>query len=100
MDGRNAIYLSAASAWEIAIKAGKGCLTLPEEPLRFVVKRMDEHRFLSRPIQAVHALCVFAPPPQHADLFDRLLVAQSQLESMPLLTRDAEIRRYEVKTAW
>ena len=99
-DGRNEIYLSTASAWEIAIKAGKGRLTLPEDPADFVVDRMNRHRFLALPIQASHALHVYTLPAHHADPFDRLLIAQSQLESLPLLTNDEEIRRYEVKVIW
>jgi PIN domain nuclease of toxin-antitoxin system len=39
-------------------------------------------------------------PPHHADAFDRLLIVQSQIETLPLLTKDEEIRRYEVATIW
>ncbi len=99
-DGRNEIYFSAASAWEIAIKTGKGRLTLPEEPGRYVTSRMSQHRFLALPIQIAHTLHVFDLPPHHADPFDRLLIAQSQIESLPLITKDEEIRLYEVETIW
>jgi|SRR5271157_13385 len=99
-DGRNEIYLSAASAWEIAIKAGRGRLTLPEDPVHYVVSRMNRHRFLALPVQTTHALRVYDLPTHHADPFDRLLIVQSQMESMPLLTKDAEIRRYDVETVW
>jgi len=99
-DGRNEIYLSSASAWEIAIKAGKGRLTLPEKPGCYVVSRMSQHRFLALPVQVSHALRVYELPPHHADPFDRLLVAQCQMESLPLITKDEEIQRYEVETIW
>jgi PIN domain nuclease of toxin-antitoxin system len=98
--GRNEIYFSAASAWEIAIKAGKGRLTLPEAPGRYVTSRMSQHRFLAFPIQILHTLRVHDLPPHHADPFDRLLIVQSQIESLPLITKDEEIRRYEVETIW
>jgi PIN domain nuclease of toxin-antitoxin system len=99
-DGCNEIYLSSASAWEIAIKAGKGRLTLPEKPGRYVASRMSQHRFLALPVQVSHALRVYELPPHHADPFDRLLVAQCQVESLPLITKDEEIQRYEVETIW
>jgi PIN domain nuclease of toxin-antitoxin system len=99
-DGRNEIYFSAASAWEIAIKAGKGRLTLPDGPAKYVTSRMSQHRFLALPVQISHALRVYELPPHHADPFDRLLVAQCQMESLPVITKDEEIRRYEVETIW
>jgi PIN domain nuclease of toxin-antitoxin system len=99
-DGRNEIYFSSASAWEIAIKTGKGRLTLPEEPAQFVVSRMNQHRFLALPVQISHAMHVAELPPFHADPFDRLLIAQSQLESLPLITKDEEMQRYAVETIW
>jgi PIN domain nuclease of toxin-antitoxin system len=99
-DGRNEIYFSAASAWEIAIKARKGRLTLPDEPEGYVSSRMHQHRFLALPVQISHALHVYELPPHHADPFDRLLIAQCQMESLPFITRDEEIQKYEVETIW
>ena len=99
-DGRNDIYLSVASAWEIAIKTVRGRLMLPEAPDRYVANRMQYHRFSGLPIELSHALGVYDLPPIHADPFDRLLIAQSQLEKIPLLTADAEIVRYPVEVIW
>jgi PIN domain nuclease of toxin-antitoxin system len=99
-DGKNEIYFSAASAWEIAIKAGKGRLTLPEEPGRYIASRMNRHRFLGLPVQISHTVRVFDLPPHHADPFDRLLIAQSQMESLPLITKDEEINKYDVEVIW
>jgi len=99
-DGSNEIYLSAASAWEIAIKAARGRLTLPEPPVSYVPSRMALHHFLSLPIQVSHALQVFKLPDLHQDPFDRLLVAQAQLEELPILTADETITRYEVEIIW
>ncbi len=61
-DGRNEIYFSAASAWEIAIKTAKGRLSLPEEPGHYVASRMHLHRFLALPVQISHALRVYDLP--------------------------------------
>lgn len=99
-NGGNEIFLSAASAWEIAIKAAKGRLTLPESPARYVADRMRLHRFSALPIELSHALEVYQLPAFHQDPFDRLLVAQSQLEDMPILTGDGEISRYKVEVIW
>ncbi|MBA4379712.1 MAG: PIN domain nuclease [Anaerolinea sp.] len=99
-DGRNEVFLSAASAWEIALKTAKGKLTLPEDPARYVVSRMGLYRFQALPVQVNHALRVYDLPRHHDDPFDRLLIAQSQLEGLPLVTVDSEIERYEVETIW
>ena len=99
-DGRNQIFLSAASAWEIAIKFGKGRLELPEEPVQYVAQRLTRHRFSPLPIQLSHAAQVHHLPDIHADPFDRLLIVQSQLEGLPLLTADSHIGRYNVKIIW
>lgn len=99
-DAGNEIYLSAASAWEMAIKVSKGRLVLPEEPDRYVADRMAYYHFLPLPVQLSHALQVYHLPAIHQDPFDRLLVAQAQVEGLPLLTGDEEIARYEVKMIW
>ena len=99
-DGNNEIFLSAASAWEIAIKCAKGRLILPEDPEPYVANRMILHHFSSLPIQISHALQVFTLPDIHQDPFDRLLVAQGQLEGLPILTANPEIVRYEVDIIW
>lgn len=99
-DGRNEIYLSAASGWEIALKAAKGRLVLPEAPGPFVASRLQQHRFLVLPITLSHTLEIYHLPPIHTDPFDRLLVTQSQLESMPILTADQEIHKYSVGIIW
>jgi PIN domain nuclease of toxin-antitoxin system len=93
-DGRNQVYLSAASAWEIAIKAARGRLVLPESPERYVANRMAHYRFLPLPIQLSHALKVYSLPDIHSDPFDRLLIAQSLLEDLPIITSDEEIKSY------
>jgi PIN domain nuclease of toxin-antitoxin system len=99
-DGANEVFLSAASAWEIAIKCARGRLVLPETPDKYVASRVSLHHFLPLPVQLSHALHVFNLPDIHQDLFDRLLVAQSQLERLPILTGDPEIIRYEVDVIW
>lgn len=99
-DGNNEIFLSASSAWEIAIKTARGRLTLPEDPTRYVSNRLSLHGFQALPVQIHHAVQVYKLPLHHADPFDRLLIAQSQIESMSLISVDMEIRKYEVEVIW
>jgi PIN domain nuclease of toxin-antitoxin system len=99
-DGRNEIYLSAASTWEIAIKAAKGRLELPVTPSQFIANSLSAYKFRPLAVELSHSLEVYHLPTHHIDPFDRMLIAQSRLEDMPLLTADAEIVRYEVETIW
>ena len=94
----NELYLSAASAWEIAIKHGLGKLRLPEPPARYVPSRLAALGTLALPIEHTHALHVAALPSHHRDPFDRLLVAQAQVEDLPILTADPVFARYDVTT--
>jgi PIN domain nuclease of toxin-antitoxin system len=99
-DSNNEIFFSAASAWEIAIKTARGRLTLPEDPMHFISNRLSLHGFQALPVQIHHAVQVYKLPLHHADPFDRLLIAQSQIESLPLISADVNIRRYELEVIW
>lgn len=99
-DPGNSLFLSSASVWEIVIKVGTGKLVLPEAPETYIPSRMASNRFESLPIQVSHVLQVAQLPDLHRDPFDRILVAQSQVEQMPILTIDALIHQYPVTTIW
>ncbi|HEV8132742.1 MAG TPA: type II toxin-antitoxin system VapC family toxin [Acidobacteriota bacterium] len=99
-DRGNTIFLSAASSWEIAIKASLGKLRLAEPPADYVPKRLTSEGFVALPIEHVHALRVAELPHHHRDPFDRLLVAQCQIENLILLTADKRITDYDVRIAW
>jgi PIN domain nuclease of toxin-antitoxin system len=88
------VYVSAASAWEIAIKASLGRLTTS----RWVVEAVVESGFEELPVRLAHAEAVQALPWHHRDPFDRLLVAQTAAEGLTLVTRDPAFKRYGVKT--
>lgn len=98
--GDNRLFLSAASVWEIAIKVRIGKLKISEPLEQFLPEQMTLNGIDSLPIQLSHALRVSTLPDHHKDPFDRMLVAQSQMESMPILTADALIARYAVATIW
>jgi len=93
----NELYLSAASSWEIAIKVRLGRLSLPEPLDRFVPSRMERDRIRGLPVAHSHALEVAILPLHHRDPFDRILVAQSRVEKLPLLTADPALSAYEVE---
>ena len=85
------VYVSAASIWEISIKAALGKLTAdPQE----VLAALEPAGFLSLPVAGVHAARVSSLPPVHRDPFDRLLVAQALVEPMRLISTDAALRGY------
>jgi PIN domain nuclease of toxin-antitoxin system len=88
----DSVYVSAASAWEVAIKTGLGRL----RPTRTVEQAVDESGFLELPVTFRHAERVGKLPPHHRDPFDRLLIAQADVEELTLVTRDAVFAGYGV----
>ncbi|MDX2029303.1 MAG: type II toxin-antitoxin system VapC family toxin [Blastocatellia bacterium] len=99
-DPENTIYLSAASSWEMAIKYQLGKLPLPEAPETYVPGRMLAQGIEALPIEHAHTLRVAELPAHHHDPFDRLLIAQAQIESLSLLTADPMFRKYKVDLVW
>lgn len=99
-DGQNDVFLSAASAWEIAIKAGLGRLSLPNDPESFVPEQMSANAFKPLPVEMRHALAVYGLPKVHHDPFDRLLVAQAIAEGLTIVTSDERLGDYPVKVLW
>lgn len=93
----NRLFLSAASGWEIAIKAKLGRIRLPQNPQGFVARQLSANAIESFPIQMSHALHTFTLPPYHRDPFDRIIVAQAQLEKLTVLSSDPQIARYDIK---
>jgi PIN domain nuclease of toxin-antitoxin system len=96
----NDIFFSAASGWEIATKAALGRLRLDSDPSTFVPTELETNGFRSLPIEVRHVLHVYALPRLHRDPFDRILIVQSQLENLPLLTVDSQIHQYQVTVIW
>lgn len=95
--GESDLFLSAASAWEISIKYPLGKLRLPRAPAAYLPEAMMKAGVVSLPITAQHALRVADLPPHHRDPFDRMLVAQAQVEGLALLTSDVRLRAYDVE---
>jgi len=96
----NELFLSVASAWEIAIKVNLGRLRLPDRPDRFIPGQLMKNAIEPLPVEMSHALHVSRLPAIHRDPFDRIIIAQSILEKMDVVTRDADIAKYKIKTFW
>jgi len=97
-DRTTTLFLSAASAWEIAIKYGIERLPLPEPPERYVPTRMRAIGAEALPIEHAHALAVAALPALHRDPFDRLLIAQAGAAGATILTADPAVAQYPAET--
>ena len=92
----NELILSAASSWEIAIKHALGKLRLPGTPEALAPEWMARTGVTQLAVLHRHALRVASLPPHHRDPFDRLLIAQAQVEDLAVLTADREFERYDV----
>ncbi|MFL5254917.1 MAG: type II toxin-antitoxin system VapC family toxin [Rhodopila sp.] len=89
----NQVLVSAATAWEIAIKHALGRLTFPMDRFEEVLQRMG---FDALPVQIAHAIAAGRLPRHHDDPFDRMLIAQAMTEGLTLVTIDSAVMRYEV----
>ena len=96
----NDIVFSAVSGLEISIKTSLGKLKLPEPPAAFVSSRVEALAMTPLPIYLTHALGVAELPHHHADPFDRLLIAQCQIEHLPLMTADSASAGYDIDIIW
>jgi PIN domain nuclease of toxin-antitoxin system len=99
-DPNNAVYLSAVSAWEIAIKHALGKLPLPRQPAALIADLRARHHIESLPLDERAALAVAQLPELHRDPFDRILICQTIMGGLTLLTPDSLITQYAVPTLW
>jgi PIN domain nuclease of toxin-antitoxin system len=99
-DPYNQRWLSTVSLWEIAIKIGTGRLALPKRG-DFLKTHMDLLR-IGRvlPVEEAHVLADFGLPRYHRDPFDRMLIAQAQVEGLPFITNDKQIHKYPIQILW
>jgi PIN domain nuclease of toxin-antitoxin system len=77
-----------------------GRLSIQDELEHFLIDQLSVNRMLSLPITLPHATCTRKLPTIHKDPFDRILIAQSIVEDMPLITRDRTVGKYDVKVVW
>lgn len=100
IDPGNEVFLSAVSAWEIALKQSGGRLALSEPALQFVPKYRAAHRFLELPLDETAALRLGQLPAMHKDPFDRMLICQAIAHGLAIVTPDPLIAGYPVRTLW
>ena len=93
-DPRNDVFVSAITGWEISVKRAKGRIRAPDNLAALV----DERGFTHLPLTFHHAEQAGNLPMHHRDPFDRFLIAQAQAEGLVLVTRDARIPLYGVRT--
>ena len=93
-DGENLVFVSAATGWEISIKRASGKLETPGDIAGWV----RDSGFIELPIELDHAVLSGELPKHHRDPFDRILIAQATLEDQTLVTADADVPKYDVKT--
>lgn len=101
VDGETTVAASAASAWELAIKHHRGRLPSAEPLVREYFSVLARHRFVHLDISPLHALRAAELDHPHHDPFDRMLVAQAQLEDAVLISADEAVRGFpDTRTLW
>jgi PIN domain nuclease of toxin-antitoxin system len=93
-------WLSVASLWEILIKAQIGKMPLPQPTGPFVMSKLRSNGVQILPVTADQVLRIESLPSHHSDPFDRLLIAQSLEEKLPIVTSDRVFARYPVEVIW
>jgi PIN domain nuclease of toxin-antitoxin system len=98
--GPTGLLLSIASVWEILIKVQSGKLKLPRPAGPYVLRKLAENGIEVLPISIDHLLAIERLPMHHRDPFDRMLIAQSLEENLPIVTSDPLFSRYDVQLIW
>ena len=99
-DAGNELLLSVVSGWEIAIKQHLGMLRVSGDLDAYLSAQLRDNAIRVLPIYLSHAVRVADLPDHHQDPFDRLLVAQAEVEGVPLVSTDPEISRYQIEVVW
>ncbi|MBN8590935.1 MAG: type II toxin-antitoxin system VapC family toxin [Anaerolineae bacterium] len=100
MDVEQTVYVSLATIWEIQIKSQIGKLHLPAPLLEIIERQEAENGIHVLPVQVPHVLAVYNLPMHHRDPFDRILIAQTMIENMTLLSKDRQFAIYNVQVFW
>lgn len=95
----NRVLISAAVAWELAIKVNLGKIT-PPAPIDELPKVVERQKFVELAISISHAVAAGLLPLHHRDPFDRLLIAQAQSLDVPIVSADTAFDQYEVSRLW
>lgn len=99
-DPANEVFLSAVSAWEIAVKNRLGKLPLPQPSQQFVPEHRIRHQIDALPLGEEAVLHLPKLPEHHRDPFDRMLICQAIHDGLIILTPDPAIHAYPVRSLW
>jgi PIN domain nuclease of toxin-antitoxin system len=99
-DPENSLYVSVASAWEMTLKVQSGKLGLPAAISVYIPARLSHYGMEALPVTLQHVLAASTLPAYHRDPFDSMLIAQGQVERLPIVTHDPEVRKYAIETIW
>lgn len=100
LDENNEIYFSIVSAWEISIKVSIGKLDLAMPVRDFLIRQIELNGLIVLPITLEHVAKVSELPFHHKDPFDRLLIAQSMVESILIMSADSIFEQYDITVIW
>lgn len=100
LDGKNELWLSIASIWELSIKLSIEKLRLKEDLETLIEKQISNNRLQILTISLAHTYAVQKMPFNHRDPFDRILVVQAQIENLKLVSSDEVFDAYGIKRIW
>ncbi|MDX2029297.1 MAG: type II toxin-antitoxin system VapC family toxin [Blastocatellia bacterium] len=100
IDGRNALFISPASVWEMAIKVSIGKLKLTEPATRLVEFHLANNSIRLLPVRLSHYSCIETLPLHHRDPFDRLLVSHALIDGLPIVSIDNAFDQYGIERVW
>jgi PIN domain nuclease of toxin-antitoxin system len=98
--GREEVYFSAVTAWEVSIKMRLGKLQFPGPPSQTIPSFIAKQGLRPLTVTHLHAVGVYDLPLHHGDPFDRLIIAQAIAEKMVILTADRAFQKYAVEVVW
>ena len=99
-NGDNELLWSVASSWEVGVKLGLGKLRIDRPVHRLFAHLLGDQGLRSLPITHEHCARLSSLPHHHRDPFDRMLVVQAQTESVPILSADPKLSRYDIEILW
>lgn len=97
---RSNIYWSTVSSWEISIKHALGRLEFDDPPNVLIPAELEHNQIETLPVHNEHAFLAGQLPLHHKDPFDRMLIAQAQIESLTLISDDSKFKLYNVDICW
>ena len=96
----SSVFVSAVSAWEISTKFGRGRLSSASELVQDFGGYLDQENFLSLPVSYDHGIRAGMLPGPHQDPFDRMLIAQAEIEKLFIVSNEKIFDQYGIRRVW